>query len=99
MEDKKKLGMILTIVTVLLCGCPGLCLAGTGIFFSFSDAIESAGGEVTGNPEALVIPLICVGILGILITAGAGVYWFLQSRKQTESEEISVPDPLDGELD
>lgn len=99
MEDKKKLGMILTIVTILLCGCPGLCFISGGILFSFGRGLEDYGWEVTGNPQAAAIPLICVGMLGILITMGAGAYWFAQSRKKEEIEDIVVPDPLDGELD
>ena len=96
MEDKKKLGMILTIAAVLLCGCQGLCMLSGGILTSFGRGLEDYGWEVTGNPTAVAIPLICVGILGILVTIGAGVYWYLQSRKETVVEEIDVPDPLEG---
>jgi len=95
MEDKKKLGMILTIVAVLLCGCPGLCALSGGVLFATG---RSLGAEVTGNPEAFAIPMICVGLLGILLTIGAGVYWFMQSRKVKEDEsleDIEVPDPIE----
>jgi hypothetical protein len=102
MEDKKKLGMILTIVAVLLCGCPGLCMLVFGATFSMGYGLEDYGWEVTGDPIAFTgfgIAGICVGVLGILLTIGAGVYWYLQSRKESEVGEVVVPDPLDGEVD
>jgi hypothetical protein len=99
MEDKKKLGMILTIVAVLLCGCPGLCMIASGAMFSQGYGLQDYGFDVTGDPAAFTgfgIAGICVGVLGILVTAGAGVYWFVQSRKQEEISEVDIPDPLDG---
>ena len=101
MEDKKKVGMIATIVTVLLCGCPGLCMIVFGATFSMGSGLEDYGWDVTGDPGAFTgfgIAGICLGVLGILITVGAGVYWFVQSRKNDEIEEVEVPDPLDGEV-
>lgn len=92
MEDKKQLGMILTIVAVLLCGCPGLCAIFGGILFATG---RSWATEVTGNPEAVGIPMICVGVLGILLAIGAGVYWFMQSRKAKEVEVVEVPNPIE----
>ena len=98
MEDKKKVGMVATIVTVLLCGCPGLCAIIFGVVFAQGYALENYGVDVTGDPEAFSIfgiMGICAGVIGVLLTIGAGVYWLVQSRKATEFENIEVPDPIE----
>lgn len=100
MDDKKRVGMIATIVAVLLCGCPGLCALLYGAVFSQGYGLQEYGVEVTGDPEAFGIfgtAGICIGILGILITIGAGVYWLMQVRKAKESEaleDIDIPDAI-----
>ncbi len=99
MEDKKKLGMILTIAAVLLCGCPGLCMIIGGATFAQGYNLEQYGWDVTGDPAAFTgfgIAGICVGVIGILLTIGAIVYWVLQSRKAKEVVDVDVPDPLEG---
>ncbi len=93
MDDKKKVGLIVTIGTVLLCGCPGLCILASGAMFSFGfDPQNGLNGSV--NPQAVAIPMICVGILMLLIPLAAGIYTIVQSRKSVEIEDIEVPDPL-----
>jgi len=97
MEDKKKVGLIVTIGTVLLCGCPGLCALATGTLFSFGYDLENYGFDVSGNPQAVAIPMICVGALMLLIPIAAGIYTLVQSRKAAENkdiEDIEVPEPL-----
>lgn len=93
MDDKKRIGLITTIATVLLCGCPGLCILASGAMFSFGfDPQTGFNGSV--NPQAVVIPMICVGLLLLLIPLAAGIYTIVQSRKADEIEDIEVPDPL-----
>ena len=102
MEDKKKLGMILTIVTLLLCCFPGACSIIGGIIFAQGYALQDYGWNVTGDPAAFTgfgIAGICAGSLGVLITIGAAVFWIVQARKGKEQEileEVDVPDPLEG---
>ena len=93
MDDKKRVGLIVTIGTVLLCGCPGLCILASGAMFSFGFNPQS-GFNGSVNPQAVAIPMICVGILLLLIPLAAGIYTIVQSRKAEEIENIEVPDPL-----
>jgi hypothetical protein len=97
MEDKKRVGMIATIAAVLLCGCPGLCGLVWGAVMAQGYGLQEYGFDVTGDPEAFTafgIGAICVGVIGILITIGAGVYWLMQVRKAKESdslEDVEIP--------
>ena len=92
MEDKQKVGLIVTIVTVLLCGCPGLCAIVYGTMMATS---SSWATEVTGNPEAFGIPSICIGAIMLLIPIAAGIYTIMQRRKKNDlevvEEDIEIP--------
>jgi len=92
MQDRKKVGLIVTLVTVFLCGFPGICALAFGVFFSFD--LESFGWNVTGNPRAVAIPAICIGAILILIPLAAGIYTFMQSRKTAEVSDVEVPPAL-----
>jgi hypothetical protein len=101
MENKKKVGLIVTIVTIFLCACPGLCAILYGAVFSQGYAMEDYGFDVTGDPQAFTyfgIASICIGVIGLLIPLGAGIYTIVQNRKGKQVEEITdIPDPLSGE--
>ena len=92
MDDKKRIGLIVTIGTVLLCGCPGLCILASGALFSFG---YDPGFDIGSSPR-VAIPMICVGVIMLLIPLAAGIYMIMQNRKQKEVEDIDVPDPLEG---
>lgn len=92
MEDKKRLGLIITIVTVLLCGCPGLCSLAFG-------AMTAAGNVDVGSssPAWVGIFTLCVGLMMIAIPVAAGIYTLMQSRKEKDIEnieDIEVPPAL-----
>ncbi|MEJ2757927.1 MAG: hypothetical protein P8046_05530 [Anaerolineales bacterium] len=94
MEDKKRLGLIITIVTVLLCGCPGLCTMAFGAMMTMGNSLENYGWEVSGNPTAVGIAFLCLSVIMVAIPIGAGIYTFVQSRKETEIDDIEVPPAL-----
>lgn len=85
MEDKKKVGLIVTAVTAVLCGCPGLCLLVFG-------ALTAAGSDYVNtygyNNNFFGIVMVCFGLLMGVIPVGAGIYTFLQSRKEEPAEVI-----------
>ncbi|MBN2147854.1 MAG: hypothetical protein JW726_10715 [Anaerolineales bacterium] len=74
--DKRTTGIILTIASVLLCGCPGIsvCLfgalsaAGLGTWNVDLPGM-SEGGQV---PMATGIGLVCVGLIFIIIPLVVG---------------------------
>lgn len=95
MQDKKRVGLIVTLVTVFLCACPGLCAIAFGVMVStMGYDLENYGWEVSGDPQAVAIPAICIGAILVLIPLIAGVYTFVQSRKSTEIENVDVPPAL-----
>ena len=88
MEDKKRIGLIVTLVTTLLCACPGLIaiLVGAGVSLS--------GGSESNVGLTVAIAAICVGVILVLIPVAAGIYTWMQSRRSVELEDIEVPPPL-----
>ena len=92
--DKKTGGIIATIVAVLLCGCPGLCLclfgaiAATGSMPWTSDF----GGYSTGGtvPSYLGFMGLCLALIFIAIPIVVG---FLTLRKKPE-QAVSFNEPL-----
>jgi purine-cytosine permease-like protein len=75
--NNKNTGMIATIATVVLCGCPGL-------FMCLFGAI-TATGNGSFNEEALSpavgIALVCVALIFVLIPVAVG---FFTLRKQPD---------------
>lgn len=94
MEDKKRVGLIVTIVTVLLCGCPGLCLMVFGGTMAMGRNLENYGWEVTGNPTPVGFAFLCLSAIMVAIPIAAGIYTLVQSRKQEEIIDIEVPPAL-----
>ena len=94
MEDKKRLGLIITIVTVLLCGCPGLCTMAFGALMAMGNSLEDYGWEVSGNPTAVGFAFLCVSLIMIAIPVAAGIYTLMQSRKEKDLGDIEVPPAL-----
>ena len=95
MQDRSRVGLIVTIVTVFLCACPGLCAIVFGATVStMGYDLENYGWDVSGNPQAVAIPAICIGTLLVLIPLAAGVYTWTQSRKKAEIEDVEVPPAL-----
>ena len=84
--DKKTTGMIATIATALLCGCPGLlmcCLGATSLLVS---QIPNADIDVMGSNDptsAMTMGLVflCMSFIFILIPIVVG---FLTLRKNPE---------------
>ena len=88
MEDKKQVGLIVTAVTAVLCGCPGLCILAFGGLMAFGGSMPSEYVETTGNPVAVGIAFLCFGLIMAVIPVGAGIFTYLQSKKDSEVEEI-----------
>jgi hypothetical protein len=87
MEDKKQVGLIVTAVTVVLCGCPGLCLLVFGGIMAAGGSAPADIVDTTGNPLAVGIAFLCLGLLMAALPIGAGIYTFLQSQKEKELVE------------
>ena len=81
--------VILTIVAILLCGCPGLaamCLGFSSLAVQAGDFYVFSTDPVTNN--IAIFSMICVGIIMALITVVVG--FFLLRRKK---EPLPPPPP------
>lgn len=88
--DKRTTGLIATIATALLCGCPGLgvCLFGA----------VTAAGQGTFNDQSLSpsvgFVLLCLSLLFIAIPFVVG---FATLRKKPQVPAPGRVDPIDNE--
>jgi hypothetical protein len=79
--------LILTIASVILCGCPGLLSCFMGLIFAVVSAIPGAEIDIAGSSEpasALAFGLggICMGL--ILVIIPIAVWFFTMRRPATE---------------
>ena len=88
MQDKKRIGLIVTLVTIFLCACPGLIAVVAGM------VIPASGGTESNMGSVLAISSICFGVILILIPVAAGIYTWRQTRRTVELEDMEVPPPL-----
>jgi hypothetical protein len=91
MDDKKTVGIIASIATLLLCGCPGICLCLYGGMFSVfggtytSDFLGTYdSGELSPTTGYV---LLCLGLLMVLIPIGIGGYTFFSQRNSKASDQ------------
>lgn len=89
--EKKTLGILLIVLLVLLCGCPGLCIASTGIFTSYVGSMADLGiegFEATGNTFLFGVGGIVIGLVFVAITSG-GIIFAVKMMKQAETEQAN----------
>ncbi len=84
MEDKRRNGIIATVISFLTCGCSAACMFFFGIAFSF--------GEVTTwtldfPPETFGIVMLCLSCFAILVPIGVAAYTFWPKKDALESLE------------
>jgi len=89
--DKKTTGIIATVATGLLCGCPGLFSLCMGAMYAVVSQVPDAQIDMFGssNPaDALTFGIggICLGIVLVAIPIVVGV---LMLRKKQEAAPVS----------
>lgn len=88
--NNKNTGMIATIATVVLCGCPGLLLCIFGAVTATGNMPFST--EVNGISNSGTLPstygfvLLCLSLIFILIPVGVG--FFTLRKKPATAEEV-----------
>ena len=93
--DKRTTGIVATVVTALMCGCPGLFAMCFGLFFAVVGQIPGAEVNVFDNSDprsALVYGLgtLCVGILFVLVPVVVGIV----TLRKKPGAEPSISEPL-----
>lgn len=92
--DKRTLGIIGLVITVLFCGLPGLCGLCAGPIFVVVGMIPGSEIDIMGSSDpgaaiAYGIGTICVSVLFVAIPAVIG---FLTLRKQPDAVDFDEPD-------
>jgi hypothetical protein len=90
--DKRTLGIILTVVTVLFCGCPGifLCLMGgltaAGFGTYATDALGTTGaGEL---PTGSGYGMLCLGLIGVAIPIIIGIVMLRKPKTVPPADNV-----------
>jgi hypothetical protein len=86
--DKKTTGIIVTVVTAILCGCPGLA----GLCIGFVASIASFSPDATDDPRSVLtggLIFLCISLILIAIPVIVGI---LTLRKGPNSSGATLPD-------
>ena len=95
--DKKTTGLIATIATALLCGCPGifgLCMGSTSLIAGFVPGadIDVFGSSDPSSAATMGVVFLCLSIIFIAIPIVVGV---MTLRKKPE--DAAAPAVIDAE--
>ncbi len=88
--NSKNTGMIATIATAVLCGCPGLFLCVFGLASAFGAGTFTLGDEGGQIPPAYGVGILCVSLIFIAIPIVVG---FVTLRKKPEAPASNEPMP------
>ena len=94
--DKKSTGMIATIATALLCGCPGLiglCFGGTSVLASFMPGaeIDVFGSNDPAAATTMGVVFLCLSVIFIAIPIVVGI---VTLRKPKEAAAPVSDEPV-----
>lgn len=97
--DKKTTGIIATIATALLCGCPGLfglCFGGISVFASFVPGanIDIFGSNDPSAATTMGFVFLCLSLIFIAIPIVVGVMTLRKKPEQAVTvTPVSEPTP------
>jgi hypothetical protein len=93
--DKKTTGIIATVVTALLCGCPGLCLCAFGAYAATGNmpwTWDLSGNITSGNvPSYIGFIGLCLALIFIAIPIVVGVLTLRKKPEQTVTFNEPMP--------
>jgi hypothetical protein len=97
--DKRTTGIIATVATTLLCGCPGLFALCFGSIFSFVGMVPGADIDIGGsNDPAAAITLglvaLCLGVIGVAVPVVVGVITLRNSKPAPAAEAVITAPPI-----
>jgi hypothetical protein len=97
--DKKNTGLIATIATAILCGCPGLFGLCMGAMFAVVGAIPGSDIDVMGSsdPSAAIgtgLGMLCLGVIFVAIPIIVGVVTL--RKPKDESPAVVDVQPTDA---
>jgi hypothetical protein len=89
----KTTAIVITVVTALLCGCPGLALAALGVMAAFGSQVPEVMAQNTGTPQEALLGagiFICFGGILILVPVIVGVL----SIRYAKPSEPGINEPM-----
>ncbi|MGB9674225.1 MAG: hypothetical protein ACPL3P_08820 [Anaerolineales bacterium] len=86
--DKKTIGIISTVASALLCGCPGIFLCLFGAASALGAGTFEFGGQSGGVPKGVGVVLICLGLLLALIPVVVGFFTLRNKPAKLPDEPI-----------
>ncbi len=86
--DKKTTGIIATVVSALLCGCPGLFLCLFGAASALGAGTFELGQRSGGVPKGVGVVLLCLGLLLALIPVGVGFFTLRNKPQEINNEPL-----------
>jgi hypothetical protein len=94
--DKRTTGIIATVATTLLCGCPGLFAVCFGSVFAFVGMVPGADIDIGGsNDPAAAITMglvaLCLGVIGIAVPVVVGVVTLRNKPAPAAEAVITAP--------
>ncbi len=94
--DRRTTGIIATVVTALLCGCPGLvglCWGGIAAIVSFvpNSNIDIGGSNDPRTALFSGLGALCVGLLFIAIPFVVGYFTLREKPDQTSVPDEPIP--------
>jgi hypothetical protein len=87
--DNKTKGIIATVASVLLCGCPGLFLCIFGAATAFGGGTYEFGGDAGSIPPTYGYVFLCLSIILVLIPVVVG--FFMLRTKAPAGNEPPTP--------
>jgi hypothetical protein len=85
--DNKTKGIIATVASVLLCGCPGLFLCIFGAATAFGGGTYEFGGDAGSIPPTYGYVFLCLSIILIIIPVVVGVF-MLRPKPSASGENL-----------
>jgi hypothetical protein len=93
--NNRTIGIIITVATAVLCGCPGIFLVALGVLAATGSQMPSVMEQNPANtPQDVMlgaVMFLCFGAILILVPVAAGVITFFIKKSETPGEEISLP--------
>ncbi|MBK8418312.1 hypothetical protein [Candidatus Villigracilis saccharophilus] len=94
--DPKTKGIIATIASVVLCGCPGLFMCFFGATSVFASSIPGADIDVMGSSDpaaatTMGIVFLCLSLIFIAIPIAVGFFSFRKKPAVVVSNNEPIP--------
>jgi len=94
--DKRQTGIIATVVTALLCGCPGLfafCWGSMAVVISFMPGaeIDVLGSSDPASATTMGIVFLCLSIIFIAIPIAVGFFMLRRKPEAMPASDEPLP--------